>query len=62
MIDFLTITDFTTLLTYIGLLSLSIISVPLNQQRGGTLTLDIVPNLVDRTKNYQTALIILTKN
>ena len=58
VIDFLTITSFIIPLTYTGLLSLSIISVPLNQQRRETLALDILLNLMDETYNYQIALAI----
>ena len=50
LIDFITITGFTTLLIYFGLFSVSAVSVPLNKQTRGTLTLDtvdIVPNLLD---------------
>ena len=64
VIDFLTIMGFTTPLIYFELLSLSTISVPLNQQTRGILALhivDIAPNLVDKIKNYQSALTILTK-
>ena len=56
MIDFLTITGFTNPLIYFGLLSISIDSVPLNQQISGTLALDIVHNIVDGTKNYHSVL------
>ena len=62
MIDFLTITGFTTSLTYVTILSLFIVSVLLNQQRRWTLTLKIthiIPNLVDGTKRYQITLDIL---
>ena len=47
---------FTILLTQLGLLSRSIVSLPLNQQRRGTQSLDIVSNLMDETKNYLLAL------
>jgi len=48
VINFLIITNFTTLIIYFGLLSISIVGV--NQQMRGILTLDIVdvlPNLMD---------------
>jgi len=43
-------------LIYFGLLSVSIVSVPLNQQTRGMLALEIVPNLLDGTKNYHSVL------
>jgi len=42
MIDFPTITGFTIASRFVGLLSLSIVSLPLNNQKKGTLALDIV--------------------
>ena len=42
VINFLAITGVITLLIYFGLLSISIVSVPLKQQMRGTLELDIV--------------------
>ena len=63
VIDFLTITSFTNPLTYFALLSISTVRVVLYQQKRGAMAqdiVDIVTNLANRIKNYQSALTILT--